>query len=145
MKNKNKQLKQNLAANTKKLLTRDEFNEATFKRDKHKCIFCENTKIVAHHILDRKLFEDGGYYLDNAASVCDEHHWAVEKTDISVEEVQQKCNITEPCLPPDFDPTLKYDKWGNILLENGMRKPGKMFYLENVQKILKDKLYLFEV
>ena len=98
---------------------------------------------MTEHIFDRKLFADGGYYLNNSASVCDKHHWGVEKTDISVKEVWVKAGITNPCLPPHLDPALEYDKWGNIVLDNGMRIPGKMFYLENVQKILKDKLYLF--
>lgn len=131
--------------NNDKLLSREQFNELTFKRDNHTCVFCNDTKIVAHHIIERKLFPDGGYYLNNSASVCDEHHWAVEKTDISVKEVWSKCGIINPSLPPHFDPNLEYDKWGNIILNNGMRTPGEMFYLENVQKILKDKLYLFEL
>lgn len=130
---------------TNKLLSREQFKELVFKRDKYKCIFCDQPCIDAHHIIDRKLWSDNGYYLNNGASVCEEHHWAVEKTDISVQEVWTKCGITEPCLPPQLDPNLNYDKWGNVLLENGMRKPGPMFFEENVQKILKDKLYLFEL
>ena len=130
---------------TNKLLSREQFKELVFKRDKYKCIFCDKPAVDAHHIMDRKLWTDGGYYLFNGASVCEEHHWAVERTDISVQEVWAKCGITEPCLPPHLDPTLNYDKWGNIMLDNGMRKPGEMFHLENVQKILKDKLYLFDM
>jgi hypothetical protein len=125
------------------LLTREEFKEQVFARDHHTCIFCNKAAIDAHHIIDRKLWVDGGYYLNNGASVCEEHHWAVEKTDISVQEVWKKCGIMQPFLPPDFDSNLNYDKWGNTLLDNGMREPGKMFFEENVQKILKDKLYLF--
>lgn len=100
---------------------------------------------MKEHIIDRKLWEDGGYYLNNGASVCEEHHWAVEKTDISVQQVWEKCGIKQAFLPPDFDTTLNYDKWGNILLNNGTRVPGMMFKEENVQKILKNKLYLFNV
>lgn len=133
----------NLTGN--KLLTREQFKEYVFKRDNYTCIFCSQPAQDPHHIIDRKLWSDNGYYLNNGASVCQAHHWAVEKTEISVEEVWKKCGIKEPFLPPDFNPILQYDKWGNIVLENGMRQPGKMFYLENVQKILKDKLYLFEI
>lgn len=127
-----------------KLLTREQFNNLTFKRDKYKCVFCSDTNIVAHHIIERKLFPNGGYYLDNAASVCDKHHWDVEKTDISVEEVRQACGITNIILPPGFDPSKSYDKWGNLILPNGKRELGPMFFEENVQKILKDKLWLFD-
>jgi hypothetical protein len=130
---------------TMQLLKREKFKELVFKRDKYKCIFCDKPAVDAHHVLDRALWKDQGYYINNGASVCAEHHWAVEKTDISVQEVWTKCGVTEPFLPPHLDPNLNYDKWGNILLDNGMRKPGEMFHLENVQKILKDKLYLFEI
>jgi hypothetical protein len=132
--------------NTKpKLLSREQFKELVFKRDKHTCLFCSKPAVDAHHILDRKLWLDNGYYLENGASVCEFHHWEVEKTNISVEEIKAKAGITYNLLPPQLDHSLSYDKWGNIMLDNGMRKPGEMFELENVQKILKDKLYLFEV
>lgn len=70
------------------LLTREQFRDYSLKRDIYSCVFCKSkVNIVVHHILDRKLFSDGGYYLDNGASVCDEYHWECEKTDISVETV----------------------------------------------------------
>lgn len=126
-----------------KLLSRTAFSENVMKRDTYKCVFCNNTATSAHHIIERKLFNDGGYYLDNGASVCDEHHWDCEKTDISVEDVRKACKITNIVIPTHFYMDKSYDKWGNVILENGMREKGDMFYLENVQKILKDKLFLF--
>lgn len=128
-----------------KLLTREQFKELSFKRDRHTCVFCNKKSEDPHHIIDRKLFSNGGYYLDNCASVCHEHHWAVERTDISVEEVRKACGITNIILPEGFDSSKIYDKWGNIILSNGRRKPGSMFFEENVQKILKDKLWLFDI
>ena len=98
---------------------------------------------MKEHILDRKLFSNGGYYLDNGASVCDEHHWSCEKTDISVEEVRKSCGITNIILPENFDSTKTYDKWGNIVFPNGNREPGVIFWEENVQKILVSKFHLF--
>lgn len=127
------------------LLTRDQFRELSLKRDKYSCVFCNKTQVVVHHIYDRKLFSNGGYYLNNGASVCKEHHWACEKTDISVEEVKQACHITNIILPENFEPSKTYDKWGNIILQNGRMQPGPMFFEENVQKILKNKLYLFDI
>lgn len=127
----------------KKLLSRIEFSENVLKRDKGICVFCTEPATSAHHIIERKLFNDGGYYLDNGASVCDLHHWDCEKTDISVEDVRKSCKITNIVIPNHFDINKSYDKWGNVILENGMREKGDMFYLENVQKILKDKLFLF--
>lgn len=128
-----------------KLLSREKFNELCKKRDKHHCVFCDDTNIVVHHIIDRKLFSDGGYYLDNGASVCDEHHWICEKTDISVEEVRKACGITNIILPESFDSSIVYDKWSNIILPDGRRQPGIMFFEDNVQKILKDKIWLFDI
>jgi predicted restriction endonuclease len=126
------------------LLSRDQFRELSLKRDNYTCIFCSNRNAVVHHIIERKLFSDGGYYLDNSASVCDEHHWACEKTDISVEDVRKAVGITNILLPEGFDRTKVYDKWCNIILPNGRRQPGPMFFEENVQKILKDKIWLFD-
>lgn len=128
-----------------KLLSRDQFREKTLKRDNYTCVFCSSKEVVAHHIIDRKLFLDGGYYLDNGASVCDNHHWDCEKTDISVENVRKACGITNIILPEGFDSTQFYDKWGNIILSDGRREPGYMFFEENVQKILKDKLWIFNI
>lgn len=128
-----------------KLLSREDFKTQVFKRDKHTCVFCTKPAVDAHHIFDRKLFKDGGYYLNNGASVCEEHHWACEKTDISLKEVWDACKIVNPVYPQEFDASHEYDKWGNIVLGEKSRKAGPMFFEENVQKILKNKLWLFEI
>lgn len=62
-----------------KLLTRDEFRRAVFARDGYRCAACgarpSDIALVvdldAHHIMERRLFPDGGYYLDNGATLCD--------------------------------------------------------------------------
>lgn len=126
-----------------KLLSRDEFKELVFKRTKGKCIFCEKNAVDAHHILDRKLFLDGGYYLSNGAAVCEEHHWACERTDITVEEVRKAANITEYVLPAGFSTNLIFDKWGNILNSDGTIQKGPLFEDDGCKKILKHKFYLF--
>lgn len=121
---------------TMKLLSRKEFKESVFKRDSYQCIFCENPAKDAHHIVDRKLFEDGGYYLNNGASLCEKHHWESEMTLISCEDIRNKIGITKIVLPSHFLENLNYDKWGNIILENGTRKKGELFYEKGVQKVL---------
>lgn len=125
------------------LLSRSDFKELVFKRDKYTCVFCKNPSVDAHHILDRKLFADNGYYLENGASVCEAHHWEVEKTNISVIDVWKACKITHPKLPDGYSLEKEYDKWGNEVVSEFKRIPGEMFYEENVQKILKDKMHLF--
>ena len=43
------------------LLTRDEFREGVFARDHNNCVICGEPAADAHHIVERRLFSDGGY------------------------------------------------------------------------------------
>lgn len=125
------------------LLTRDQFREGVFKRDNHKCVVCGAPAIDAHHILERRLWSDGGYYLENGSSLCEKHHIEAEKTNISVEKIRELCGITKPVIPSHLYDDTEYDKWGNIILANGNRLKGELFFDESVQKIIKEKLPLF--
>lgn len=129
-----------------KLLTRENFSKLVFKRDNHTCVFCQKPAVDAHHILDRKLWKDGGYYLSNGASVCEEHHWECEKTTISVNEVRLAAEIKQWTIPENLSKEKTYDKWGNIELDNGFKIPGPLFNDDGVQKIFKKQgmLYLFQ-
>lgn len=120
-----------------KLLTRDDFREQTFTRDNHRCVFCGEPAIDAHHILERRLWgASQGYYVDNGASVCEKHHLDCEMTLISVEDVRAACGITKIVVPEHMYPDHIYDKWGNHVLPNGQRTKGELFDDESVQKIL---------
>lgn len=119
-----------------KLLTRDDFKEKVFSRDNHTCVFCDLPPQDAHHILERRLWPDGGYYLENGASVCAEHHIKCEQTVISVEEVREAAGITKKIVPPHFYDDHIYDKWGNPVLEGNRRGRGELFNDESVQKVL---------
>ena len=35
---------------------------------------CKKPAVDAHHLLERRLWPDGGYHLDNGVSLCAEHH-----------------------------------------------------------------------
>lgn len=118
------------------LLTRDAFREGVFARDNHKCVVCGAPAVDAHHILERRLFPDGGYYLSNGASVCAEHHMACEMTTISVEQIREYAKIKKPVLPPHLYDDTTYDKWGNVVLDDGRRLRGELFNDESVQKVL---------
>lgn len=118
------------------LLSRDQFREATFERDSHKCVICDKSAKDAHHIIERRLFSDGGYYLDNGASLCEEHHIAAEQTTLTCDEIRLRAGIQNVILPEHFYSDYNYDKWGNILLPSGVRIKGELFYDESVQKIL---------
>lgn len=118
-----------------KLLLRAQFKEEVFARQKGICLFCNNPAKDAHHIIDRSLFPDGGYYLDNGVAVCDQHHLECEQTLILPKEIYQKLGI-KGLLPPHFDEGA-YDKWGNPIEGMGMRSRGELFFEDNVQEMLR--------
>ncbi len=126
------------------LLTRDEFRNKVFARDNHVCVVCKaSTKLDAHHVLERRLWSDGGYYIDNGASVCEPCHILAEATLISCETLREKCGVKTPVIPSHLYPDEVWDKWGNLVLPNGMRMKGELFYDESVQKVLQPVLHLF--
>lgn len=119
-----------------KLLTRDAFREAVFARDNNKCVICFLPAADAHHIFERRLWPDGGYYLDNGASLCPSCHIKAEQTTLSVEEVRAAAKIITRIVPPHLYPDEQIDKWGNPVLVNGTRYMGELFDDLSVQKVL---------
>lgn len=119
------------------LLSRDDFRESVFKRDGYKCVVCgDSGKLDAHHIIERRLFSDGGYYTSNGVSLCEPCHLKAESTEITCEELREKAGIQDVVLPDDFYSDCRYDKWGNIYI--GLKRTkGPLFFDESVQKIIK--------
>jgi hypothetical protein len=99
----------------RQLLTRDTFRESVFKRDSYKCVVCKQPAVDAHHIIDRKLFVDGGYYIDNGTSLCSECHILAEDTTFSCEYLRKLSGITELVVPDNFYDVVTYNKWGHAL------------------------------
>ena len=134
------------------LLTRDQFRTAVFERDGHRCVICgaregdrlhdsgHPARLDAHHIIERRLWSDGGYYLDNGATLCDYSmhgcHMDAETTSLSVERIREAAGITKIILPEDMYPDHVYDKWGNTILADGRRTKGPLFNDASVQKVL---------
>lgn len=118
------------------LLSRHAFKTAVFLRSKGLCCFCAKPADAAHHVLDRKLYPDQGYYLSNGAAVCEGHHWECETTRISVEEVRAACGITSPRLPPGVNPEDNVDKWGNRILLDGLRVGGPLYEDSGARKAM---------
>jgi hypothetical protein len=125
------------------LLSRDAFREAVFARDKNRCLMCPQPAADAHHIIERRLWPDGGYYLENGASVCPAHHLAAEATTLSCDELRERAGITRFPLPPHLYRDQPYDKWGNPILPNGMRLRGELFDDESVRRVIAPVLSLF--
>ncbi len=125
------------------LLTRDQFREFVFARDSHKCVVCGKPAQDAHHILERKLWSDGGYYIENGASLCGEHHLAAESTVLTCKELRERIGIKYFPLPDHLYTDQEYDKWGNPVLPNGLRIRGELFDDPSVQIVLQPVLGLF--
>lgn len=132
-----------MALISKKLLTRQEFREAVFSRDSGLCLECKQPAVDAHHIIERRLFPDGGYYLDNGASLCAKCHLAAEKTDISADRLRDLAGIRQVILPDHLPEDVHYDKWGNEIRPDGTRIPGELFTDKSVREMLTDYLSLF--
>jgi len=125
------------------LMTRDDFRNAVFERDHHLCVVCHEPAVDAHHILERRLFPDGGYYIDNGASLCEEHHLLAESTQISCDNLRILAGIKNIVLPSHFYTDVEYDKWGNEIMRNGTRIRGELFNDLSVQRVLSPVLHLF--
>ena len=119
------------------LLTRENFMISVLNRDQQKCAhcFCKHT-LVAHHIIDRSLWPDEGYYLDNGVSLCNDCHLLAEQTILSCDKLRELANIQTVHYPEHFFDDEIYDKWGNIILPSGMRIKGELYGETNLQRIL---------
>ncbi len=128
-----------------RLLTRDRFREAVLARDGNRCVHCGSAgPLDAHHVVERRLFADGGYYLGNGASLCDPTcHTLAESTQLSCDRLRELCGIRRVILPPHLYPDDRYDKWGNAILPDGRRLRGELFADESVQRVLAPVLHLF--
>lgn len=117
-------------------MSRREFRESVFERDGHMCVICKEPARDAHHIMERRLFHDGGYFVDNGASLCEQHHIEAEQTTLSCDDIRRAAGIRTIVLPEHLYADNEYDKWGNIIMPNDTRIKGELFYDESVQKIL---------
>jgi len=97
--------------------TRKQFRTEVFERDSHTCTvpWCEEqTDLDAHHILERDLWDDGGYIPDNGATVCEWHHRYAESDDIPPQAFWRWIGISDPSTPETVD-SFAVNKWGEQL------------------------------
>ena len=125
----------------KSLLNREQFRDAVFKRDRYCCVipFCgkkmaspTDKAFDAHHIMERRLWdayeEEGGYFLDNGVTVCDDpHHKLAEKNVIPPQAFYRWLGLKYPWSVPA---SMKYRVWdpefGEITDVNKWGEPFKM-------------------
>lgn len=121
---------------TEELLTRDQFRSRCLERDGHRCVLCPTTgDLAVHHIVERRLWPDGGYYLANGASVCGPCHILCEQTNVTCELLRERTGA-KVVLPLHLYTDQSYTKWGDPILPSGERLRGELFHDESVQKIL---------
>lgn len=120
-----------------KLLTRDDFRNGVMARSSGKCVVCKEPATASHHIIERRLFDNGGYYLSNGAALCDTCHIKAEETTYSVEDVRAAAGIVKATTPDHLYDDTVYTKWGDAVQPRGERLRGELFHDESVQKILK--------
>ena len=119
-----------------KLLTREEFKALVFSRSKGLCVLCGAEAVDAHHIIERRLWPDGGYYLSNGAAVCAPCHIRCETTEVSVDEVVAAAGISTVLVPYGFSLAEPITKWGDPILPNDQRMRGPLFFEDSVQQVL---------
>jgi hypothetical protein len=118
------------------LLTRDQFREAIFARDGDRCVICRAPGQDAHHIVERRLWPDGGYYLENGATLCGPCHIEAESTRLSCDRIRRAAGIDRIVLPPHLYRDQEYDKWGNPVLPDGRRLRGELMTDGSVLRII---------
>lgn len=117
---------------------RGAFRTGVFARDGGRCVVCATAAVDAHHLLERRLWPDGGYRIDNGVALCAADHLAAERTVHSAAKLRELAGIERIALPPQCDPALAWDKWGNPYLPGtATRCRGELFLEEPVQLALR--------
>jgi hypothetical protein len=102
---------------------RSRFREACVERDGGECVvpWCKEAVTPdpsgpgeQHHVLERKLWKDGGYIPENGASVCNTHHRYAETNHIPPQAFWRWIGVDEPVVPEPCD-SLHVNKWGEPL------------------------------
>ena len=112
-----------------RLLSREEFKKQTFARTSDKCCCpgCTNEAVDAHHIMDRKLWSDGGYYLSNGAALCSDCHLKAEHGEYTPKDMIDFMNISEEDLlvPQSLAEYLTREEYLELLFSEKIDKWGK--------------------
>jgi hypothetical protein len=116
---------------------REVFRSTVFPRDDNECLvpFCTRDAADAHHIIERELWQDGGYISNNGASVCSTHHRLAENhpadqrwdAPIPPQAFWRWAEITSPPTPTQLSENIT--KWGERLA----RPPETQYKRDNIK------------
>jgi len=107
---------------------RKEFKNAVFTKTKGKCCVpgCNCDAVDAHHILDRHLWDDGGYILSNGAALCEKHHLDAENGIITPRQCIEYMNISPSAIKkPDKIKDLSFGEYYELLMSDKINKWGE--------------------
>ena len=125
----------------------ESFSETVLSRDGGRCVLCGASAELAHLLIDVSLWEAGAFHPANGVALCQSCHFRAESTLVSPDELREAAGLRQVLLPAHFDPNLRWDRWGNVIVSRDRRLPGEIFYREDVQRVLEDAgvLALFEM
>ena len=111
-----------------KIRMRSDFKEAVFARTKGKCCVpgCNCAAEDAHHILDRHLWNNGGYILSNGAALCAKHHIDAENGTITPRQCIEYMHISPTSIKkPDKIKDLSFGEYYELLMNDKINKWGE--------------------
>lgn len=109
------------------LLTRQGFKEYALGLRAGKCCIpgCAEDMVDAHHIVDRKLFSNGGYYPSNCAPVCSHHHIECENGAIRPDQLIKWLGIPyDGIVKPDKVEWVTDEQYRELIIEGFIDKWG---------------------
>lgn len=108
-------------------------------RDQHRCIACEQPADTISPLLDLRLWDEPSFDPNNWVTLCLTHAATAEDGALDLDYLRLLANIQTSHVPPQCYPTFRYDRWGNQILQTGLRVRGELFYAPDVQAILIEK------
>lgn len=109
------------------LLTREDFKRLVFAKTNGICAVkgCMEPAVDCHHILDRKLWSDGGYYISNGIPLCGKHHLDAEQGVITPMQCFELIDIDVSALRKPDKIDLEYKEYIELLISNKLNKWGE--------------------
>lgn len=103
------------------------------ERDAEACVVCGSKDIHVTHIFSPKLWDTNPDFPENAVCLCAKHREAALKTHLKVEELIEHAGLEERPLPQQLHAVERYDRWGNVMLKDGRRARGELFFDEEAR------------